>query len=162
MTVTVLIAAAAAASAPPPLAPALAPMAPLVGHCWAAELPGGQRDVHCFEPMYAGRFVRDRHEVSGGGVRYRGETVYGVEAGEVAYTYWSSDGATMRGTMHGDGRRLDFGETVIRGAAGGETRLRTEWVLAKDSYDARWTSADPRLNRAMHYVRADAPAAARR
>lgn len=157
MIATLLIAAAA-----PALAPALAPLAPLVGHCWAAELPGGQRDLHCFEAMYDGRFVRDRHEVSGGGVDYRGETVYGVEAGQVAYTYWSSDGATLRGTMHSAGSRLDFGEIVVPGAGRAETRLRTEWVLADGSYDARWTSPDPRLNRAMHYVRADGAAPAAR
>jgi hypothetical protein len=156
MTVPFLIAAAAAAAAPS-LAPALAPMAPLVGHCWAADLPGGLRDVHCFEAMYEGRFVRDRHEVSGGGVHYLGETVYGVEAGKVAFTYWSSDGETMRGTLRGDGRRLDFGESVVPAAAGGETRLRTEWLLGEGMYDARWTSQDPRLNRAMHYVRIDGP-----
>jgi hypothetical protein len=155
MIVPILIAAAAAAA--PALAPALAPMAPLVGHCWAAELPGGQRDVHCFEPMFGGRFVRDRHEVSGGGARYLGETVYGVEAGQVAYTYWSSDGETMRGTLRGDGARLDFGESVVRGAGGAETRLRTEWLLGEASYDTRWTSPDPHLNRAMHYVRIEGP-----
>ena len=159
MIVPFLIAAAGAAAAPP-LIPALAPMAPLVGHCWAADLPGGQRDVHCFEAMFEGRFVRDRHEVSGGGVQHLGETVYGVEAGKVAYTYWSSDGETMRGTMRGDGPRLDFGESPVRGPAGAETRLRTEWLLADRGYDARWTSPDPRLNRSMHYVRIEAPARA--
>jgi hypothetical protein len=146
MILTLLIAAAA-----PVLAPPLAPMAPLVGHCWAADLPGGQRDMHCFEPLYGGRFVRDRHAVTGGGVRYEGETVYGVEAGKVTYTYWSSDGETMRGTMRGDGRRLDFGDSVVRAGAG-ETRLHTEWVLGDKGYEARWTSPDPHLTRTMHYV----------
>jgi len=160
MIVPHLIALAASAAAPN-LAPALAPMAPLVGHCWAADLPGGQRDVHCFEPMYDGRFVRDRHEVSGGGAHYLGETVYGVEAGQVAFTYWSSDGETMRGTMRGDGRRLDFGESVVGRGPAGETRLRTQWLLGEASYDARWTSNDPRLTRAMHYVRIESGAAGR-
>jgi hypothetical protein len=149
-------------AAAPALAPPLAPLAPLVGHCWAAELPGGLRDVHCFEPMYEGRFVRDRHEVSGAGVHYLGETVYGVEAGRVAYTYWSSDGETVRGTMRGEGRRLDFGESVVRGSGGGETRLRAEWLLADGGYEARWTSPDPALNRSMHYVRIEGAAPARR
>jgi len=152
----------AASAAGPALAPELAPMAPLVDHCWAAQLPGGQRDVHCFEAMYGGRFVRDRHEVSGGGAHYLGETVYGVEAGQVAFTYWSSDGETMRGTMRGDGRRLDFGESVVRRDAAGDTRLRTEWVLGDGSYDARWTSNDARLTRAMHYVRLDRATAGRK
>jgi hypothetical protein len=156
MIVPFLIAAAAAAAVPLP-AP-LAPMAPLVGHCWAADLPGGQRDVHCFEPMYGGRFVRDRHEISGRGAHYLGETVYGVEGGQVAYTYWSSDGETVRGTMRGDGRRLDFGESVVHGAAGAETRLRAEWLLADGGYEARWTSPDPSLNRSMRYVRIEGPA----
>jgi hypothetical protein len=146
------------AAAAPALAPPLAPLAPLVGHCWAAELPGGLRDVHCFEPMYEGRFVRDRHEVSGAGVHYLGETVYGVEAGRVAYTYWSSDGETVRGTMRGDGRRLDFGESVVRGSGGAEARLRAEWLLADGGYEARWTSPDPALNRTMHYVRIEGAA----
>jgi hypothetical protein len=106
--------------------------------------------------MYDGRFVRDRHEVSGGGGHYLGETVYGVEAGAVSFTYWSSDGETMRGTMRGNGSRLDFGEMVARDGAGRETRLRTDWLLADGSYDARWTSPDPHLNRIMHYVRLEA------
>ncbi|MBV9931348.1 MAG: hypothetical protein JO013_10440 [Alphaproteobacteria bacterium] len=156
-----LLLSAAAAAAAPLLAGPLAPMAPLVGHCWAADLPGGRRDVHCFEAMYGGRFVRDRHEVGGGGAHYLGETIYGVEHGEIAFTYWSSDGETVRGTMRGDGRRLDFGETAVRNAAGRETGLRTVWLLADDAYDVRWNSDDPRLNRTMHYVRVGASALAR-
>ncbi|HMC92649.1 MAG TPA: hypothetical protein VKI45_09330 [Allosphingosinicella sp.] len=144
------------------LAPPLTPMAPLVGHCWTAELSGGQRDTHCFEAMYGGRFIRDRHVVAGGGGRYEGETLYGVEAGQVAYTYWSSDGETMRGAMHGDGPRLDFGESVSRDATGAEIRIRTDWILGAGSYDAHWVSSDPRFSRSMHYVLADRSAAALR
>jgi len=148
---------ALAAAATPQLAAPLAPMAPLVGHCWTAEVAAGQRDTHCFEAMYDGHFVRDRHEVSGRGVSYKGETVYAVEGtpARVAYTYWSSDGETMRGTMRGDGKRLDFGETVTRDAAGHEVRFGVEWALADGSYDARWISPDPRYSRSMHYVRND-------
>jgi len=145
------------AAAAPALAPALAPLAPLTGHCWVAELPEGMRDTHCFEAMYGGRFVRDRHVVARGAPVYEGETVYAADpAGGAAYTYWSSDGATLRGTMRADGPALDFGETVSRDSSGREVRMRVAWRLAEGGYEARWESADPRFRRTMRFVRADA------
>ena len=147
------------AAAAPALVPPLAPLAPLVGHCWAAALPGGQTDTHCFELMYDGRFVRDRHVVTGGGARYEGETVYGVEGGAVAYTYWASDGETLRGAMRGDGRHLDFAETVTPGPGGATLRLKVDWTLDESGYTVRWASNDPRFTRTMRYARVDAPPA---
>ena len=80
-----------------PLPDHFQPMAFLVGHCWRAELGQHQVDTHCFEPLYGGRFIRDRHEVTGGRIPYEGETIYAWNAAEnrVDYTYWASDGGTI-------------------------------------------------------------------
>ena len=46
---------------------AAAPLDPFVGSCWAADFTPTMRDTHCFEAMYGGAHVRDRHEVKEGG-----------------------------------------------------------------------------------------------
>jgi hypothetical protein len=91
----------------PPLRRELQPLAFLVGHCWRGQLPDGNEDVHCFESVYGGQHVRDRHEVTGGAEIYRGETLYSWDgaAGAVAYTYWNSLGGVSRGTMRALPRR---------------------------------------------------------
>jgi uncharacterized protein YndB with AHSA1/START domain len=138
MLMTVL---ALAASLQAPAAEPLAPLSFLVGHCWQAEFPNGARDTHCFEPVYGGRFIRDRHEVTGG---YAGETLYAWDAAAnaVTYTYWSNRGGLSRGTMRAQGGLLDFGDEVHRGTDGRETRIATRWrQVDADSYEVT-TSSD--------------------
>ena len=56
----------AVATAPPQLREGLQPLAFLAGHCWSGEFKTGERDTHCFEAVYDGQHLRDRHEVTGG------------------------------------------------------------------------------------------------
>src|SRR5688500_19041631 len=103
----------AAPPTPPPAmaTPQLEPMAFLAGHCWQGTFTDGKVDTHCFEPVYGGRFLRDRHEVTGGGSIYAGETLYGwnAETNRVEYTYWNTSGGISRGSMVPRGAMLDFG-----------------------------------------------------
>jgi uncharacterized protein YndB with AHSA1/START domain len=159
------IALAAAQPAPaqqPPLPPVrmsdpFEAMAFLVGHCWRGEFRSGTQDTHCFEPVYGRRFIRDRHEVTGG---YAGETLYSWNAveGRVEYTYWNSSGGISRGTMRARNGLLDFGDETYRARDGRETRYATTWHRIDDSsYEVRVTSAaDPTGNRVTRYTRLDA------
>ncbi len=65
-----------AKSAPAPLRAELEPLRFLVGGCWRGEFRNGALDTHCFESVYGGRHIRDRHEVKGPDGLYRGETLY--------------------------------------------------------------------------------------
>jgi uncharacterized protein YndB with AHSA1/START domain len=109
-----------AASPPPPLRSELEPLRFLVGHCWRGEFKNGAVDVHCFEGAYGGQHVRDRHEVTGPGAPYRGETLYSWDgaARRVGYTYWNSSGGVSRGTMAAIPEGLDFGDETFTGADG--------------------------------------------
>jgi uncharacterized protein YndB with AHSA1/START domain len=146
--------------APPPpsinLTRPFAGMQFLLGHCWRGAFSDGKIDTHCFEPVYGGRLIRDRHEVTGG---YEGETIFNWDANEtrVEYTYWNLGGEVSRGTMRERDGLLDFGDEVFRDAQGRETRIATNWRrVAEDAYEVRITSAaDPTGSRVVRYVRAD-------
>ncbi|MFA5939759.1 MAG: hypothetical protein WC809_10435 [Sinimarinibacterium sp.] len=87
-----------AASAEP--APHFQPQAFLAGHCWKGSFPDGKRaDEHCFEWVYGGKFLRDRHVVSGGS--YGGETIYfwDADAKAVHYLYFNTDGGVSHGSV---------------------------------------------------------------
>lgn len=115
----------------------LQPLHFLLGHCWRGEFPGGKADTHCFEPVYGGKHIRDRHEVTGGKDIYRGETIYSWNAklGRVEYTYWNSLGGVSRGTMVPREVALDFGDQVYTGSDGKVTRIATTWRPGAGSYD---------------------------
>ena len=55
---------------------------------------GKGKDTHCYEPMYGGKFIRDKHVVKGKQGDYLGETTYGFDprAKQIVYWYISSDG----------------------------------------------------------------------
>lgn len=104
------------------------PLAFLVGSCWRGTFPDGRHvDEHCFDWMYDGKFIRDRHEVRGGDP-YRGETVYSVDplSRRVAFWYWSSDGMTMTGQVVPRGDTLVF--PVRYTTAHGEAELKAVWT----------------------------------
>ncbi|HEY0116955.1 MAG TPA: SRPBCC domain-containing protein [Allosphingosinicella sp.] len=159
------LAAAQPSPAPPPPPPPprinltrpFAGMQFLLGHCWQGTFADGKLDTHCFEPVYGGALIRDRHEVTGG---YAGETLYNWDANRTLaeYTYWNVSGGVSRGTMREQGGLLDFGDEVYRGRDGRETRIATIWRRIDDtSYEVRVTSAaDPTGSRVTRYVRQDA------
>ena len=135
MMLALLIAASA-----PSLTAELQPLSFLVGHCWRGEFASRKHvDTHCFEPVFGGKFVRDRHEVTGGETIYRGETIYGwnAETRRVEYTYWSSGGGVSRGSMVPKDGALDFGDQSHTRADGSTLTINTVWEPAAgaDAYD---------------------------
>lgn len=151
-----LAALALAAAEPPPLRQGLEPLAFLVGHCWRGTFANGEQDTHCFEGVYSGQHVRDRHEVTGGARAYRGETLYSWDgtANAVTYTYWNSQGGISRGTMRPRDGRLDFGEESYTDPQGRRITISTHWRPAAGSYETVTASAAlPSMNRTVSYAR---------
>ena len=131
---------AAAATAPlqPAFGEGLRPLTFLVGHCWRGEFADSKKvDTHCFETVYGGKHIRDRHEVTDGKDVYRGETIYSWNAklGQVEYTYWNSLGGVSRGTMTPKDGLLDFGNETYVGSDGKTITIATAWRPANDSYE---------------------------
>lgn len=157
--IATMMALALASAEPPALRPGLEPLGFLVGHCWRGEFENGRVDTHCFDAVYGGQHVRDRHEVTGGASAYRGETLYSVDGGAVAFTYWNSQGGVSRGTMRAEPDRLSFGDETYRSSEGRETRISTYWRRAgEDAYQAVTASAGmPSMNRTVTYRRVAAP-----
>jgi hypothetical protein len=123
----------------PEVSSPLAPLAFLAGHCWKGPFPDGKRhDEHCFEWFYDGRFLRDRHVVTGEERPYGGETIYYWDAAarEVQYIYFSLPGGVSRGNMRPDGDVLRFPEERYVGTGGKEEAYRSTWRPAgEDAYD---------------------------
>ena len=117
--------------------PPLQPFAFLVGSCWTGSFPGGKAtDTHCFESIYGGHFIRDRHIVKGG-KPYEGETIYGWDARtkRIVFTYWNSDGGISTGTAEpGQGAMVFPEEHAVQG--GGQMKIRTVWTMkGRDAYE---------------------------
>ena len=148
-----------AGKSPAPLRAELEPLRFLIGHCWRGEFRNGAVDVHCFESVYGGRHIRDRHEVKGPGAPYRGETLYSWngETKRVEYTYWNSSGGVSRGTMSPKEGALDFGDETYTGPDGRKMSISTMWRKAgADAYESVSTSgADPTGSRVVRYTRVD-------
>lgn len=146
-------------AAPPPLRAELEPLRFLVGHCWRGEFRNGAVDTHCFESVYGGQHIRDRHEVKGEGAPYAGETIYSWDgaAKQVGYTYWNSSGGVSRGTMAPKGEALDFGDETYTGADGRKLTISTLWRKSgPDSYETvSRSAADPTGSRVVRYKRVD-------
>jgi hypothetical protein len=86
-----------------------APFDPFVGACWTADFTPTVRDTHCFEAMYGGAHVRDRHEVKENGkVIYAGETIYSLDGKSSVFTYFNSLGGVGHGTLEPNGSTLHF------------------------------------------------------
>jgi hypothetical protein len=153
---TVVVAVAAASM---PIRPEFQPLAFLSGHCWRGTFQTGEEDVHCFEPVYDGAHLRDRHEVKGPTGLYRGETLYSWNGRAVEFTYWNGSGGVSRGTVRPDAGRLVFGDQVYRGTDGREQRISSYWRRLDDrTYEAVTTSAaDPTASRVVRYQRVDSP-----
>lgn len=149
------------AAAPAPAAPAgLAAMAFLIGHCWRGEMKGGaEQDTHCFDSVYGGQHIRDRHEVTGAAKPYAGETIYSWNAkvGRVEYTYWNSAGGVSQGTMVPKGNVLDFGDETYTGRDGRQVTYSTLWRrIDERTYEAVTTSAaNPTGDRLVRFTRVD-------
>ena len=150
-----MILVALAAAEPAPLREGLQPLAFLAGHCWRGAFKTGEQDTHCFEPVYEGQHLRDRHEVSGGKGVYKGETLYSFDGKAATYTYWNSRGGVSRGTMRPDGERLDFGDESYTDPNGRRISISTHWRrVGDDAYEAVTVSPElPSMNRTVRYQR---------
>jgi hypothetical protein len=124
-----LTSSAAAADAP------LAPLSRLAGHCWKGEFAdGGSWDRHCFEWAYDGKFLHDKHVVTGKRAPYAGETFYRYDAKtqRILYHYFNSQGGYSEGDVQPAQNELRFPEE--RYEQGGKTMvLRTIWKFDGDA-----------------------------
>lgn len=115
-------------------------MAFLAGHCWKGSFPNqAQIDEHCFEWLYGGRFLRDRHVVHGEGhADYLGETTYYWDAalGQVQYLYIENQGGYSTGGVTAGGDGLVFPPTAY--VDNGKERIyRSRWQRdGDDAYEA--------------------------
>ncbi len=122
----------------PVLREELMPLAFLAGSCWTGVFPGSETfDVHCYEPVYGGQYLRDVHAVPQGDTVYRGETLYhwDAEAAVITYRYYNSIGGVSDGTMTPDGDRLIFPDEAHRGQDGEERVFSTVMqITGPDGY----------------------------
>ena len=136
--ITLLLAAAAAATTPTD--GPLQPLAFLVGHCWRGEFRGtGKVDTHCFEPVYGGKHIRDRHEVVGGKDVYSGETVFSwnADARKVEFVYFNSLGGVGKGGMKPGAHELIFDDELHVMPDGKQVGFSTVWRrVGEHSYDS--------------------------
>ena len=131
-----LLAAAAAGSSPSLAQAALAPWASFVGHCWSGAAPGRGVDTHCFESVYGGQHIRDRHEVKvDGKTVYSGETLYSVDGGDVTFTYWNSLGGVGRGKAVAHGAELDFAGDIRATPSSPSEHFLARWLKTEAGYE---------------------------
>ena len=123
----------------PTAAPSLDLFKPVVGSCWRTEFSSTMHDTHCFEAMYGGAHVRDRHEVQQNGKTvYAGETIYSADGSELVFTYVNSLGGIGRGTVEPQAAGLKFAGSM-RGSPGDRSQpVAGEWrFTSADSYQVR-------------------------
>ena len=144
------------------LRPEFGPLAFVVGSCWEGDIDGrGAIDKHCFSPVFDGMHIRDRHQVTGEGEPYRGETIYSwnSEAAEIQYVYWNSIGGVSQGAVRLDGERITFPNETYAGADGSQISVQTIWV--PDGANAYHSNVIERYDNdkvrewQVRYVRAD-------
>lgn len=117
----------------------LEPLAFLVDACWKGDFPGGkQTDIHCFDAVYDGAHIRDRHAVNGGPSLYRGETIWSWngDAQNISFVYWNSLGGVSTGSATPDGEKFSFPDETYKGPDGETVTVSTFWEnITKDSYE---------------------------
>ncbi len=122
----------------PVLREELMPLAFLAGSCWTGVFQGSETfDVHCYEPVYDGQYLRDVHAVPQGATIYRGETLYhwDAEAEVITYRYYNAIGGVSDGTITPDGDRLLFPDETHRGQDGEERVFSTVMeITGPDGY----------------------------
>jgi hypothetical protein len=112
------------------------PLEFLIGHCWIGTFPDGkQTDEHCFEWMYGGKFVRDRHIVRGGAEAYEGESTYSWDpkAKRINFAYYNTAGEVTSGYVEETAEGIVFPQK--HQTATGTMELKTVWTRpSPDSY----------------------------
>ena len=138
------------ASAAPPVH--FQPQAFLAGSCWKGTFPDGKQvDEHCFEWVYDGQFLRDRHNVIGGQAPYGGESIYYFDESSktVRYLYINVLGGHSGGSVSTQGDTLVFPEEKYSDGSG-EQVYRSSWrrdgddaylVVTEQKVQDRWKEA---------------------
>jgi hypothetical protein len=136
-----LLVAASLAQAP------LQPWAALVGHCFAGPAPvAGGIDRHCFESVYGGQHVRDRHSVAVGGKEvYAGESLYSAKGDTMIFTYWNSLGGLGTGEAMVAGDVWRFRGTIHAEARTAEQPMTAQWTMVPGGYEVIEGSDPARL-----------------
>ena len=125
-------------------APSFQPQAFLAGSCWKGTFPDGKRtDEHCFEWVYGGQYLRDRHVVTGGAKPYAGETLYYFDAPSksVQYLYINVLGGASRGSVLSRDGVLEFPEDKYSDGKQEQT-YRSSWK--RDGDDAYFVLTEVR------------------
>ena len=119
--------------------PDLSAFKPFLGACWRADFSAKVEDTHCFEAMYGGAHVRDRHEVKDGGKTiYAGETIYSVDGPDLVFTYVNSLGGVGLGKVGTADKSLGFTGSMRPAPDKPEQEISSEWKLIDaDHYEVR-------------------------
>jgi hypothetical protein len=131
--------------------PALQPLATFEGHCRRGEAPAGAGvDTHCFDSVYNGHHIRDRHHVTvDGKTIYSGETLYSVEDGAISFTYWNSLGGVGHGTAKASGAQISFSGLMREEPASAQAPMHATWRKVAGGYEVRWPGGAPNLLRGV-------------
>lgn len=121
-----------------PRADQLQPLAFLAGSCWKGTFAGrAVTDEHCFQWVYGGRFLRDRHVVRGDSVPYEGETTYAWDRAQKKIVYWyiALPGFQSEGNVEPSGDALVFHDNL---ATATPRQQRATWRRSgPDSYTVK-------------------------
>jgi hypothetical protein len=130
---------------------------PFVGSCWSADFSATMRDTHCFEVLYDGAHVRDRHEVKEAGKTvYAGETTYSLDGPNTVFTYFNSLGGVGTGKVTRDGGLLRFKGSMRASPEKPPQPIDSEWtIIDHDHYDVRSLVKDASTggNPVLHFRR---------
>jgi len=142
MMLLALLAAVQSADAHPP---DLSAFKPFLGACWRAEFSATVHDTHCFDTLYGGAHVRDRHEVRDGGkVIYAGETIYSVDGPDLVFAYYNSLGGVGLGRVGTASRSLGFTGTMRPSPDKPEQPIDSEWkIIDADHYQVHSLVGSP-------------------
>src|SRR5512146_2972600 len=135
MLLGLLVAAQAATPAPADLSA----FKPFVGACWRAQFSQSINDTHCFEAMYGGAHVRDRHEVKEDGKTvYAGETIYSADGPDVVFTYVNSLGGVGLGKVGTANAVLGFTGSMRASPNKAQQPINSQWrLIDADHYEVR-------------------------
>lgn len=112
---------------------------PFVGACWRTEFSATVNDTHCFEAMYGGAHVRDRHEVKEDGKTvYAGETIYSADGPDLVFTYVNSLGGVGLGKVGTANAVLGFTGNMRPSPDKAQQPINSEWrLIDADHYEVR-------------------------
>jgi hypothetical protein len=101
----------------------------LAGSCWKGAFNDrpSVTDEHCFEWLYDGKFLQDKHVVRGDSIPYEGQTLFAWNAKEKKIVYWyiAVPGFYSTGYVDAKDQKIMFIDDLH--AASGRRDLRSVW-----------------------------------